>query len=163
MEIKTITEIDYAAVSRIYQEGITTGMATFETQVPNWTDWDKSHLQNCRFAAYENGEMLGWCALTAVSNRCIYAGVAEVSIYVAQKARGKGIGFALLNHTIQESEKQNYWTLQSGIFEENTSSIKLHEKCGFRTVGLRERIGKINGLWKNNVVMERRSKIVGNE
>ena len=162
MDIRTIKQHDYAALSEIYREGINSRIATFEKDVPPWEVWDKSHLPNGRIAVYDTDEMMGWAALTGVSNRCIYAGVAEVSVYVGIKFRGQGIGEILLNGLIAHSEQAGIWTLQSAIFEENTRSIKLHQKCGFRMIGFREKIGKIDGVWKNNVLMERRSKTVGN-
>lgn len=162
MKIVNITEQLFADVARIYEEGIATGVATFETSAPAWKDWDATHLKYGRKAIIDpDGQMLGWSALSPVSNRCVYGGVAEVSVYVAQSARGKGIGSTLLNILITESEKNNIWTLQSGIFRENEASIAIHEKCGFRMIGYKEKIGKLHGIWKDNVLMERRSKIVG--
>lgn len=162
MNIVNITEQLFADVARIYEEGIATGVATFETSAPAWKDWDAAHLKYGRKAIIDpDGQMLGWSALSPVSNRCVYGGVAEVSVYVAQSARGKGIGSTLLNILITESEKNNIWTLQSGIFRENEASIAIHEKCGFRMIGYKEKIGKLHGIWKDNVLMERRSKIVG--
>ncbi len=161
MDIHLIEENNYTAVTKIYLEGIATGHATFQTQAPTWGNWDKSHLPFCRLAAFENGEMLGWAALSPVSARCVYVGVAEVSIYVASSVRGKGIGKILFAQLIKESEENGMWTLQSAIFPENESSIKLHEGMGFRKIGYREKIGKMNDVWIDNVIMERRSKIVG--
>ncbi len=161
MEIKYIQENSYTAIAEIYLQGIATGNATFQTEAPEWKEWDKSHLPFCRLAAFENGDMLGWAALSPVSSRCVYGGVAEVSIYVANSARGKGIGKKLFARLIKESEENGLWTLQSGIFPENVGSIKLHEQMGFRKIGYREKIGKMNGLWRDNVIMERRSQIVG--
>jgi len=161
MEIKNIEAQDYPQVAAIYSAGIATGMATFQTEATSWEEWDKSHLKDCRIVVFENGQMAGWAALTPVSNRCVYAGVAEVSIYIAESFRGKGIGKLLLLQLIDESEKIGLWTLQSGIFSENIASIKLHEYCGFRVIGTREKIGKKDGVWKDNTIMERRSKTVG--
>ena len=161
MDILLINENNYAAVAKIYLDGIATGHATFQTEAPEWDAWNKSHLSFCRLAVYEEREMLGWAALSPVSSRCVYGGVAEVSIYVASSARGKGIGKILFAQLIKESEENGLWTLQSGIFPENISSIKLHEKMGFRKIGYRERIGKMNDVWRDNIIMERRSKIVG--
>lgn len=161
MEIKNIDTRNYPMVTAIYLQGIATGVATFQIEPTSWEEWDKSHLKDCRIAAFEDGQMTGWVALTAVSNRCVYAGVAEVSLYVAENYRGKGIGKLLLLHLIAASEEIGLWTLQSGIFSENIASIKLHEHCGFRIIGTREKIGKKDGLWRDNIIMERRSKTVG--
>lgn len=150
-------------VKRIYEEGIATGNATFQTEALSWEEWDKSHLQSCRLVAVEDNRVSGWAALTPVSGRCVYAGVAEVSVYVANAARGKGIGKKLLEALIEESEKNNLWTLQAGIFPENIPSIKIHESCGFRLIGKRERIGKMNGKWRDTLLFEKRSNIVGVE
>jgi L-amino acid N-acyltransferase YncA len=161
ISIKPIQEKDYTAIAAIYLQGIATGHATFQTEAPEWEVWDKSHLSFCRFAAFENEQILGWAALSPVSSRCVYGGVAEVSIYIASSTRGKGIGKILFAQLIKESEENGLWTLQSGIFPENIGSIKLHEAMGFRKIGYREKIGNMNGVWRDNVIMERRSKIVG--
>ncbi len=152
---------DWIEVKRIYEEGIASGLATFETSAPSWEDWDKSHLKDCRFIAYDNSGTLGWAALSPVSDRCVYGGVAEVSVYVSSISQGRGVGMALMNSLIYSSEKKGYWTLQSGIFSDNIPSIRLHEKAGFRKIGIRERIGQYKGVWKDNVLMERRSKTIG--
>lgn len=161
MEIVKIEQANYPQIADIYLQGIATGIATFQTEATDWQTWDKSHLFNCRIAAFEGGQMAGWAALSPVSSRCVYAGVAEVSIYVSENFRGKGIGRYLLLKLIEESEAAGLWTLQSGIFAENKASIKLHEQCGFRIIGYREKIGNKDGIWKDNIIMERRSKIVG--
>jgi L-amino acid N-acyltransferase YncA len=161
MNIIHIQEEHYTEIANIYLQGIATGNATFQTTAPTWKSWDESHLQPCRLEAFINNEMVGWAALSPVSSRCIYAGVAEVSIYIASNYFGKGIGFQLLHQLILDSEQNGLWTLQSGIFPENIGSIKLHEKCGFRQIGYREKIGQMNGVWRDNIIMERRSKIVG--
>lgn len=161
MEIRPITKDNFPEVVEIYKQGLATNIATFQNDLPQWEDWNKGHLDFCRISIYENNKMLGWTALTPVSSRCVYAGVAEVSVYIAQKERGKGIGKILLNELITQSEANEIWMLQSGIFSENQSSIKLHEKCGFRMVGYREKIGKKNGIWKDNILMEYRSKNIG--
>ena len=148
-------------VKRIYEEGIATGDATFQTSAPLWEEWDSSHLQSCRLIAIDENKVIGWAALTPVSGRCVYAGVAEVSVYVAREARDKGVGKKLLEALIKESEKNNLWTLQAGIFPENISSIKIHEACGFRLIGRREKIGKMNGKWRDTILLERRSNLVG--
>ena len=148
-------------VRAIYQEGIGTGDATFETDVPAWEKWNASHLSDCRFVASEDEQIVGWAALSPVSSRCVYAGVAEVSVYVAASARGRGVGKALLRALVAESERQGIWTLQAGIFPENEASIALHESCGFRVVGRRERLGQMKGTWRDVVLMERRSSVVG--
>ena len=161
MKIKQIEEGDYSELCRIYLEGIATGNATFQSTAPGWKEWDEGHLQRCRICVVEENNMLGWAALTPVSGRCVYAGVAEVSIYVDTAHRGKGIGKLLLWELIYQSELSGIWTLQAGIFPENISSVQLHEKCGFRVIGYRERIGKMNGAWRDNLILERRSKTVG--
>ncbi|QIY83023.1 N-acetyltransferase [Chryseobacterium sp. NEB161] len=161
MEIRPITKDNFSEAVEIYKQGLATNIATFQNDLPQWEDWNKGHLDFCRISIYENNKMLGWTALTPVSSRCVYAGVAEVSVYIAQKERGKGIGKILLNELITQSEANGIWMLQSGIFSENQSSIKLHEKCGFRMVGYREKIGKKNGIWKDNILMEYRSKNIG--
>ncbi|PAB60427.1 GNAT family N-acetyltransferase [Anaeromicrobium sediminis] len=161
-EIKRMTKDDWEQVSRIYYEGIKTGNATFQSEVPTWEEWDKSHLDSCRFIAKLDNKILGWIALSPTSSRWVYRGVVEVSVYIDLEHRGHGIGYRLLNTVIEESEKEDIWTIQAGILEENYASIMLHEKCGFRMLGLREKIGKSqNGLWRNVVFLERRSKVVG--
>jgi L-amino acid N-acyltransferase YncA len=152
---------DWDAVRAIYREGIATGNATFETDVPDWEAWDKSHLRACRLIAKADGGVVGWAALTPYSSRRAYAGVAGLSIYVSASARGQGVGRALLGALIEASEQAGLWTLQAGIFPENTASLALHRACSFREVGRRERIGRLNGVWRDVVLMERRSKVVG--
>ncbi|HKD85795.1 MAG TPA: GNAT family N-acetyltransferase [Terriglobales bacterium] len=161
VEIVPMTELHWNSVREIYRQGIETGNATFEQAVPEWPDWDARHLPKCRLAARVNGEVLGWAALSRVSARRVYRGVAEVSIYIAKTARGKGIGAVLLPALVSESEKDDIWTLQAGIFPENAASIRLHERAGFRVVGRRERLGCMDGRWRDVVLMERRSKLVG--
>lgn len=153
---------DWPAVRAIYLEGVATGNATFEQTAPDWEKWDAGHLAGVRFVARsDGGEVLGWAALSGVSSRCVYAGVAEVSIYVAESARGRGVGHNLMARLIADSEAQGIWTLQAGIFPENIASIALHERAGFRIVGTRERLGQMNGRWRDVVLMERRSPVAG--
>ncbi len=152
---------DWEQVASIYAEGMATGFATFETKVPSYEQWDGNHLNHCRLVAINDQHIVGWAALSPVSGRCVYGGVAEVSVYVGAKSRGLGVGKLLLERLIQESEKEGYWTLQSGIFPENTGSILLHEKMGFRKIGYRERVAQLHGVWKDNVLFERRSTTVG--
>jgi L-amino acid N-acyltransferase YncA len=152
---------DWEAARAIYREGIATGNATFETDVPDWEAWDKNHLRACRLVARADGHVVGWAALTPYSSRRAYAGVAGLSIYVSASARGQGIGRALLSALIEASEQAGLWTLQAGIFPENAASLALHRACGFREVGRRERIGRLNGVWRDVVLMERRSEAVG--
>jgi L-amino acid N-acyltransferase YncA len=161
MEIRSLLASDWQHVKLIYEKGIATGNATFQTSAPSWEEWDGSHLQKSRIVAENNGEVIGWAALTAVSSRCVYAGVAEVSVYVDPRYFGNGIGLALLNELVSLSEKDGIWTLQAGIFPENISSLRLHEKVGFRILGVREKIGKQNGIWRDTVLLERRSKVIG--
>ena len=161
MKITTLLPAHWDVVKKIYEEGIATGNATFQTSAPSWEEWDAAHSAKPRLIAIENDEILGWAAITPVSGRCVYAGVGEVSVYVSTKARGKGIGKKLLQNLIQESEKENFWTLQAGIFPENKASLAIHEACGFRVIGTRERIGKMNGVWRDTVLLERRSNKTG--
>jgi len=156
-----LTAEHWDAVRAIYLEGIATGNATFQQSAPEWNAWHKGHLPNCRLVAVRDGEVLGWAALTSISSRCIYAGVAEVSVYVAQSAQRQGAGKALLLALIAEAEAAGIWTLQAGIFPENTASLALHAKAGFRTIGTRERLGEMNGRWRDVVLLERRSNTVG--
>lgn len=152
---------DWEQVKSIYIEGIETGNATFQQIAPSWEEWDESHLSVCRLVVRSNGQVLGWAALSPVSSRCVYAGVAEVSIYVGQDQQGKGIGSSLMENLIKSSEQNGIWTLQAGIFPENKSSNGLHKKWGFKEVGRREKIGKMNGIWRDVLLLERRSDIVG--
>ena len=148
-------------VKSIYEEGIPTGDATFETEAPDWEKWNESHLIDCRFVGKSANKVVGWIALSPVSGRCVYQGVAEVSLYVKESSRGRGIGKILLKAAIEESEPIGIWTLQSGTFPENTASIALQKSCGFREVGVREKIGCMNGRWRDVILMERRSKVAG--
>ena len=160
VKISELLPEHWPAVRDIYEKGIASGNATFQTAAPAWEEWDKGHVQNCRLVAIEDEKILGWAALSRISVRPVYAGVAEVSIYVHPDAQGKGIGSLLLKALIAESEQQQFWTLQAGIFPENTASIRIHEKHGFRLVGRRERIGQMNGIWRDTVLLERRSDII---
>jgi L-amino acid N-acyltransferase YncA len=161
IKIRELTQKDYSSVAEIYKLGIATGNATFEIVVPEWNVWDKKYFKKCRIVSEINGVIAGWAALSMVSERCVYAGVCEVSVYVHDHYKGKGIGKELLRHLIIESEKNNIWTLQAGIFPENKASIKLHLNLGFREVGRREKIGKMNGAWRDTVLLERRSRAAG--
>ena len=159
---RSMNEEDWPSVSEIYRQGIETGKATFQSDVPAYDEWDAAHIRECRYVAVIDGEVVGWTALSKVSSRCVYGGVAEVSIYIAENYREEGIGRLLLQHLITESERADFWTLQSGIMEDNSASISLHEKCGFRQVGYREHIGRdIHGKWRSTVLMEKRSEVVG--
>jgi L-amino acid N-acyltransferase YncA len=152
---------DWSAVRAIYLEGIASCNSTFEQSAPDWPDWDQGHLKSCRLVARVESEIVGWTALSPVSRRPVYAGVAEFSIYVAERAQRRGIGSALLQALIDAAERQGIWTLQSGIFPENTASLELCRRFGFRTVGTREKIGCMNGRWRDVVLVERRSAIAG--
>ncbi len=161
VEIAPLGAGDWPRVREIYLEGIATGNATFETGAPSWDAWNAAHLPVGRLVARIDGEVAGWIALSPVSERCVYAGVAELSVYVASSARGRGAGRALLSAVIAEAERAGIWTLQSGTFPENTASIALQKACGFREVGRREGLGKMNGRWRDVVLLERRSRAAG--
>jgi len=160
--IDKMSEKDWNEVASIYLEGIKTGKATFQSDIPTWEQWNASHVTSCRLVVRLEDKIAGWAALSPTSSRCVYAGVAEVSVYVGEEYRGMGIGKALLEKIIELSEEEGFWTLQSGIIKENHSSALLHEKCGFREIGYREKVGKMpTGIWHDVVLMERRSKKVG--
>ena len=159
--IEAAKKSDWSQIRSIYLEGITTGQATFETGVPAWEKWHAEHLVQGRLVVRSGEIVIGWAALSPVSGRCVYAGVAEVSIYIGEKYRGQGVGQALLAALIAVSEQMDLWTLQAGIFPENKASLALHKKAGFREVGRRERIGQLNGVWRDVMLLERRSKTVG--
>ncbi len=161
VEIVPMTEQDWGAVREIYLQGIATGNATFEQSVPEYKEWDEHHLPTCRLIARWNSKVLGWAALSRVSVRSVYEGVAEVTIYIAEDVRGRGIGRKLLGALVDASEQHGIWTLQAGILAENAVSIRLHQQAGFRMVGTRERIGCLDGQWRDTVLMERRSRVVG--
>ena len=152
---------DWEEVRSIYLEGIATGDATFETDAPSWVKWDEAHLQSARLVMRDGDRILGWAALSPVSKRNVYRGVAELTVAVTESARGQGVGRALLETLIDESENNGIWTLQASIFPENTASVKLHLRCGFREVGRRERIGMLNGVWRDTILFERRSQSIG--
>jgi L-amino acid N-acyltransferase YncA len=151
---------DWAAVENIYRAGIASGNATFETESSGWERWNAAHHQHSRLVVKDQGEIIAWAALSPVSTRHVYRGVAEVSIYVAPSARGKGIGKLLMPALIEHAEQNGIWTLQAGIFPENVASIALHKENGFCEVGVRDRIGELNGKWRNAVLLERRSQVV---
>jgi len=163
MKFQELTSKHWAQVKNIYEQGIATGNATFQTASPSWEEWDSSHVKTSRIVVTENDEVLGWAAITPVSGRCVYAGVGEVSVYVAANAQGRGLGKALLQELIKQSEADGFWTLTAGIFPENKGSLKIHEKAGFKILGIRERIGKMNGKWRDTVLLERRSEVVGKD
>jgi L-amino acid N-acyltransferase YncA len=147
---------DYPAVAAVFAEGIATGIATFETSVPSWEEWDAAHLAEHRFVAELDGEVAGWVAVVPYSRRAVYRGVGEESVYVAERARGCGVGRALLEAAIESARDGGLWTLQAGIFPDNTASLELHRRLGFREVGVRERIGQLNGVWRDIVLLELR-------
>ncbi|WP_404450985.1 N-acetyltransferase family protein [Virgibacillus necropolis] len=159
--INEMQDKDAEQVLVIFQQGIETKNATFETKVPTWEAWDRGHISSCRLVAREGDQMIGWAALSPASSREAYVGVAEVSIYLRLDSLGKGVGSRLLGEIIEESERHGFWTLKSGIFPENKTSIALHEKFGFRVLGTQERIGQMDGVWRDVVQMERRSEVVG--
>lgn len=159
--VRPMVPEDWPEVERIYREGIETGHATFERAPPDRATWDASHLAGCRLVAESGGALAGWAALSPVSDRCVYAGVAEVSVYVSAARRGGGVGRRLLAALIAASERAGVWTLQAGIFPENRASVALHQACGFRVVGRREALGELNGEWRDVLLLERRSEVVG--
>jgi L-amino acid N-acyltransferase YncA len=161
MVIEPMRAEDWPAVRAIYEEGIETGDATFDTEAPDWEAWDRDHLKSCRLVARDDGEVRGWAALSPVAKKDAYRGVAEVSLYVGAEARGTGIGRALGAELVEASEQAGIWTLESWIFPENEVSLALCESFGFRLVGFRERAGKVHGRWRDVVIVERRSKVVG--
>jgi L-amino acid N-acyltransferase YncA len=161
--IEPMTAADWEGVRRVYAEGIATGNATLETEAPSWEVWNDAHRGDCRLVARTRGkrELLGWAALSRVSERCAYGGVAEVSVYVAAEARGRGVGRRLLEALVRASEEASVWTLQAGIFPENAASLSIHQVCGFRIVGVREKLGKLHGVWRDVALLERRSGRIG--
>lgn len=163
VQIRPLAPEHWEPVRAIYLAGIATGDATFETTAPTWDDWNRAHFPTPRLVAIDGEDVVGWAALSAVSVRAVYAGVAEVSVYVAPARGGQGIGRALLETLVRESEHGGIWTLQASVFPENAASISLHKSCGFREVGTRERIGKLRGVWRDTILLERRSKTAGND
>jgi L-amino acid N-acyltransferase YncA len=159
--IRALSEADWPAVAAIYEQGIATRNATFETSATPWEEWDAAHLEEHRLVAEEGGRVVGWAALSPVSDRCCYAGVAENSVYVAADAQGRGVGRALLEALIAGAEAAGIWTIETGIFPENEASVALHERCGFRIVGVRERRGQLDGQWRDVLLLERRSGVIG--
>lgn len=164
INIRKMNNSDWNDVKKIYWQGIETGNGTFERETPEWEKWDRVHHKKCRIIAEINGKAVGFAVLQPVSQRICYTGVAEVSVYVEETHRGKGIGEKVLNALVQDSEKEGFWTLESSIFSDNMASRKVHEKCGFRLIGYREKKAKdFSGKWRDTVTYERRSKIVGND
>jgi len=161
VEVRDLRPEDWPEVARIFEQGIQTGVATFETEVPSWQASDAAHLPSHRFVAEREGRVVGWIALVPVSSRCCYEGVAEVSAYVAEGARGERVGRALLARLIESSERGGIWTLETGVFPENEPSLALLQRFGFRVVGIRERIGRLHGMWRDVTFLERRSEVVG--
>jgi L-amino acid N-acyltransferase YncA len=160
MELQPMLPGDWPAVRAIYDAGIATGNATFDTAAPQWSAWDAAHLAGHRLVARLDGRVVGWAALAPVSDRCAYAGVAEDSIYVAPQAQRRGVGRALLTAVVASAERGGIWTVQTGIFPENQPSVRLHEACGFRVVGVRERLGQLHGRWRDVLLLERRSPAI---
>ena len=160
MEVRDLRPGDWPEVARIYQQGIETGNATFETEVPSWEDWDGAHLPGPRFVAERGGRVVGWIALAPVSSRACYRGVAEISVYVEEGARGGGVGSQLLAAVVDSAERAGIWTLQTSVFPENGASLALLRRFGFRVVGTRERIGRLHGDWRDTVLVERRCEAV---
>jgi L-amino acid N-acyltransferase YncA len=158
MTVDAMRPADWPEVRAVYLEGIATGNATFQKTAPEWEEWDGGHLPHCRLVVRVDGRVAGWAALTRVSARPVYAGVAEVSVYAAEWARGQGVGRVLLDGLVAESERQGIWTLQAGIFPENLASLALHRSAGFRVVGVRERLGCMDGVWRDVVLLERRAQ-----
>jgi phosphinothricin acetyltransferase len=160
VELRALTRDEWPAVKEIYEQGIATRNATFETQAPDWDAWDHTHLEGHRLVALQDNRVVGWAALSPVSSRCVYEGVAENSVYVAHGRQGHGIGTKLLERLVTEVEQDGIWTIETSIFPENYASLALHLRCGFRVVGIRERIARLDGVWRDTVFLERRSKEV---
>lgn len=161
VELRKMNDSDWPLVAKVYRQGIETKNSTFETEVPSWESWDKSHLKLCRIVAVSEGSLAGWVALNGISARKVYSGVAEVSIYISEKFKRQGLGTMLLDKIITDSEKEGFWTLQAVMFPENIASLRLHKKMGFRVIGYREHIAKMDGKWRDVILLERRSKNTG--
>jgi phosphinothricin acetyltransferase len=160
LELRDLRPDDWPEVARIFEEGIATGNATFETEVPSWEEWDGAHLAEHRFVAELDGRVCGWIAAVPVSPRRCYAGVAELSVYVGEEARGQGVGAELLAAAVESSERAGIWTLQTGVFPENSASLALLGRFGFRAIGTQERIGRLHDIWRDVLLLERRSEVV---
>lgn len=160
--VRSMLASDWFDVIEIYKDGLNTGHAGFIHNIPSWEEWDNSHIKSCRLVCELEHRVVGWAALSPVSERCVYAGVAEVSVYMSSKCRGIGLGKKLLKQIIGCSEHAEIWTLQSGIFSENEASLAIHQQMGFRQVGFRERIGQVNGIWRDVILLEKRSRLIGN-
>jgi L-amino acid N-acyltransferase YncA len=158
--VRDLQPDDWPSIRAIYEDGIRSGYATFETETPARETWEAAH-PDLRLVAERQGAVVGWAALSPSSGRCCYRGVGEVSVYVAESARGSGVGHVLLERLIERSEQAGYWTLTAGVFPENEASLRLHRACGFREVGVRERLGELAGVWRDVVFLERRSEVVG--
>jgi L-amino acid N-acyltransferase YncA len=161
VNVRDLRPVDWPEVARIYADGIATKNATFEAEVPSWEDWDAAHLAEHRFVGIDDGRVVGWIALAPVSERCCYAGVAEVSVYVGAEARGRGVGSTLLEAVVASSERAGIWTIQTGVFPENEASLALCRRFGFRLVGTRRRLGQLDGIWRDVLLLERRSEAIG--
>ena len=155
--VEEMTAADWPAVAEIYRQGLDAGHASFETEVPGYGAWDRAHMERPRLVARVDGDVAGWAALSPVSDRCVYGGVAEDSVYVAAAMTGRGIGRRLLSELVRRAEDEGIWTIQAGLFPENAASLAVHERCGFRVVGRRERLGKHHGVWRDVLLVERRS------
>jgi L-amino acid N-acyltransferase YncA len=160
LELRELRSEDWPQVKAIYEQGIAGRNATFETEAPDWSEGDRSHLEGHRLVALEDGRVVGWAALSPVSDRCCYEGVTENSVYVDSKCHGRGIGKALLERLVADAEQAGIWTIQAGLFPENAASVALHLRCGFRVVGLRERLGRLDGMWRDVLFLERRSEVI---
>jgi L-amino acid N-acyltransferase YncA len=160
VELRELRSEDWPEVKAIYEQGIAARNATFETEAPDWSVWDRSHLEGHRLVALEDRRVVGWAALSPVSDRCCYEGVAENSVYVDSTAQGRGIGRALLERLAEDAEQAGIWTIQAGLFPENAGSVALHLRCGFRVVGLRERLARLDGVWRDVLFLERRSEVI---